>query len=139
MLALILSLLVVPARTSLDDYVGAAACGQCHQRIYNAWLRHGHARSLDGLQVSEQADARCIGCHTLGPSAPLRGVQCESCHGPGRHYAADYIMRDRPLAAALGLRSPSDAVCRRCHRPDAPRVQPFEPTAWRARLSHGQP
>ncbi len=138
-MALLLSLLVITGRSSLDDHVGAQVCGQCHQRIYNAWRKHAHGKALEPLSPTERRDVRCVGCHTLGPGAALAGVQCESCHGPGRHYAADYIMRDRPLAEALGLRSPGDAVCQRCHTPRTPSVEPFAPAAWRARLSHGQP
>lgn len=72
----------------------------------------------------------------MGQRTGLRGVQCESCHGPGRHYAASYLMRDPMVARALGLVEPGEAVCRRCHTADTPSLAPFDYDALLPLVDH---
>jgi len=37
---------VLPATFPVGDYVGAAACQECHQQIYAAWQRSPHGRAM---------------------------------------------------------------------------------------------
>ena len=74
-----------------------------HARTYNQypeWLTSGHARALETLLESEQADDACLRCHTTLPdttdptpndeedAAPFTladaryGVTCAACHNP---------------------------------------------------------
>jgi hypothetical protein len=60
-------------------------------------------------------------------------VGCEACHGAGAAYAEDDVMRDRPVAQALGLADASTAaaraaMCAPCHRAST-RGAPFDPAA----------
>jgi hypothetical protein len=71
-------------------------------------------------------------------SARLAGVQCESCHGGGKYYAASYVMRDKVLARAVGLQDPGDATCKHCHDNSSPSLQPFDYAAAWARIAHGK-
>ncbi len=72
------------------------------------------------------------------------GVGCESCHGAGAGYSPDDVMRDPPLARALGLRDLSTPaaraqVCIGCHRA-ATRLAPFDPErAWETIRHGGEP
>lgn len=68
----------------------------------------------------------------------LLGVQCESCHGPGRYYVAEYVMRDAELSRAVGLLQPDAALCQRCHTAGAPSVSPFDFDRLWAIIKHGQ-
>ena len=124
------------------DYVGAEACGACHSLEYKAWAGSSHARSFVALQtatarkVSEEPKAyagmpsekmmkECSPCHAPGMDIPARerprgfhpedGVQCESCHGPGGHYAKDEVMRDGASRKAAGLGKLRKEECLRCH------------------------
>lgn len=125
-------------------FVGSDACGACHPDEFAQWRATAHARA-DRSLGARAGDRRCQGCHTTGTAPAGRpafaGVGCEACHGAGGGYAADDIMRDRPLARALGLRDLSTpqaraAVCAACHR-DGLRIARFDPDAAWQRIAHG--
>ena len=88
-----------------------------------------HAEALARLTKNQRRDPVCRACHTMAPTtsdARLSGVQCESCHGNGRYYEPAHIMRDKKLAGLMGLKPVTEATCRRCHRADAPSLEPFD-------------
>jgi Cytochrome c554 and c-prime len=121
------------------DYIGSERCKACHAEEYAAWQSSPHARALSGLSPSERTDPRCRACHTTVPSdtsPALEGVQCESCHGPGKHYAVDYVMRDLDLARALYLEKGDDKTCSRCHTESSPSLLPFDYAAKRKLIKH---
>jgi hypothetical protein len=112
-----------------ERWVGSTACGSCHPAQLAVWEQTAHARAADRLGAKPRA--RCLGCHGTGDApagkAAFREVGCEACHGAGGHYAEDDIMRDPPLARALGLRDLSTetlalAVCAGCHRGSGTRL-----------------
>jgi hypothetical protein len=112
------------ARAGRRDWVGSATCASCHPAAAAAWRSTAHAATA--ARVSERSPGRCRVCHATGeaPAGPTveLGVGCEACHGAGGHYAEDDLMRDRELAAGLGLAdvttaSARAATCARCHRP----------------------
>lgn len=110
------------------DFIGADRCRACHAEEYASWQKTPHARAFEVLSPRDRADPRCLSCHTTVPddlSAGLVGVQCESCHGPGRHYSIDYVMRDAELSAALSLRKVDASTCSRCHTDSSPALAPF--------------
>ena len=123
------------ARASRADWTGSAACGACHPEELAAWQATPHA--LTRARFPERPAALCLGCHGTGeaPAGPTIAVEvgCEDCHGAGAAYAADDLMRDPPVARALGLRDLSTpaaraALCASCHaRPTTGR--PFDPEA----------
>jgi hypothetical protein len=117
------------------DWTGSAACGACHPGELAAWQVTPHARTRE--RFPSRPEARCLGCHATGeaPAGPAIAVEvgCEACHGAGAAYAEDDLMRDRPVALALGLRDVSTpearaAMCAPCHRAST-RARPFDPTA----------
>jgi hypothetical protein len=124
LVGLILFLTVAVAGPALAGrWVGSEACGSCHPDQLAAWQKTAHARAADRLGARPRA--RCLGCHATGDApagkAAALEVGCEACHGAGGDYAEDDLMRDLPLARALGLRDLStkesrDAVCAGCHR-----------------------
>jgi hypothetical protein len=122
------------------DYIGADRCRSCHTAEFEAWERSPHARAFQRLSESERQDQRCQQCHTMVPGdtqAALTGVQCESCHGPGRHYSLDHVMRDKELAAALSLVAKLDAAaCTRCHDATSPALGAFDHEAKLKLIKH---
>lgn len=121
--ALALTSLAGAALGSRRDWTGSAACGACHPRELVAWQVTPHARTRERFQA--RPDPRCLGCHGTGeaPAGPAIAVEvgCEACHGAGAAYAEGDLMRDRPVALALGLADLSTpraraAVCAPCHR-----------------------
>ncbi|KHE93016.1 MAG: hypothetical protein K8F52_02930 [Candidatus Scalindua rubra] len=76
-------------------YIGNGDCAVCHNKIFKHWEETGHASAYETLVKSEhEYDPECVECHVIGlnyftgfetiESTPeLKGVGCESCHGPG--------------------------------------------------------
>jgi uncharacterized paraquat-inducible protein A len=121
------------------DYIGADRCAACHASEYATWQQSPHARALSSLTPAQQADPRCRACHTTVPSDPnpaLAGVQCESCHGPGKHYSVDYVMRDVELARGLYLEKGDEKTCQRCHTDATPAMTPFHFPTKRNQIKH---
>lgn len=121
------------------DYVGSAACKDCHEDAYRQWSGTGHAKALATLEASsKQADAGCIGCHVTGAGTPtgfrdlattpeLAGVGCESCHGPGS------IHLENPFEAYGGRFEV--AACTGCH--DVKNSPEFDYYGYLPRVTHG--
>jgi hypothetical protein len=128
-LALALSFGMITARsTSAADYIGAERCGHCHEQEYQQWKNSGHALALVRLSKVQQRDATCRACHTMSPPSEdpaLAGVQCESCHGPGRFYSPRFVMKDAELAKLLDLKPVAEETCAPCHAKDTPSVRDF--------------
>ena len=117
-----------PQKIVDHDFVGAERCRACHAEEYAIWEKGPHARAFDVLAAKDKTDPRCLSCHTVVPDdlAPaLLGVQCESCHGPGRHYSIDWIMRDAELSQLLSLARVDEKTCTRCHTDSSPSLSPF--------------
>ena len=123
------------AAAARRDWTGSAACGACHPAELAAWQATPHARTRD--RFASRPEARCLGCHATGeaPAGPAIAVEvgCEACHGAGAAYAEADVMRDRPVALALGLADVSTpkaraAVCAPCHRAST-RGAAFDPGA----------
>ncbi len=144
---------------SEHDWVGVDKCGRCHKKelLGNqvaAWRQGPHARAFEtlrseasrrlarelGLSEPPEQAPDCLTCHASAFGVPAGrraypleladGVQCESCHGPGRDYRKKTIMSDRDRAIRHGLweadRDPD--VCLRCHNEASPT---FDPTRYR--------
>jgi hypothetical protein len=97
-------------------YDGLKKCKSCHKSQYDSWLETGHGQAMKSLEAGEKTEAKekagldpdedytedpdCVGCHVTGYEKEggydidnpeqinkfLRGVGCESCHGPGSEY-----------------------------------------------------
>ena len=123
------------ADSARNDWTGSAACGTCHSAQLAAWKLTAHATTAKWFTA--KPEAKCLACHGTGeaPAGPTIAVEvgCESCHGAGAAYAEDDLMRDLPVARALGLADLSTpkaraAVCMQCHLRQT-RGKPFDPTA----------
>ena len=98
-------------------YLGASSCAQCHQPYNEIWKGTRHSNAFDSLdKAGKSRDPECVKCHTTGygeeggfysktATPGLAGVQCESCHGPGRAHVLD-LRRMAPVG---------ESACVRCH------------------------
>jgi hypothetical protein len=116
----------VAERQAIDagerPYAGVAVCRTCHAGAYSVWEKSGHARAFPNLEaVDKQFDPFCVKCHTVGFLQPggfldgeltshLKGVQCESCHGPSAAHAA---APDQARSARFG--QTKSEFCATCH------------------------
>jgi hypothetical protein len=135
----IAALAAAPALAGAADLVGPETCKACHPAAYAAWREGPHARALEGLPERSRTDRRCLSCHAPAAEAGQAGVGCEACHGPGRHYAARYVMRDAELARALGLVIPGEKGCLACHGESTPSLQKFDFSRKVKLIRHGEP
>ena len=103
-----------------NGYVSAAACQRCHEQEYLQWSATRHAFAYETLLKKERYfDAGCVSCHTTGFGYPtgfqigdsdstLKGVQCETCHGPGKQHIGN--------PKKSNIRSGADtSLCLACH------------------------
>ena len=110
------------ARIPQDSlFVGAITCKKCHEVNYRNWLKTKHARASQTIVASPKyAQEECLMCHSTGygkmgdyatvEEIPfyLQGVQCETCHGPGRGHPGKGRMERKVTLGA----------CRNCHTKD---------------------
>ena len=107
-------------RDQQNGYVSATACQQCHEQEYLQWSATRHAFAYQTLVKKERYfDAGCVSCHTTGFGYPtgfhiadsdarLEGVQCETCHGPGKRHVGN--------PKKSNIRSGADtSLCLQCH------------------------
>ena len=103
-----------------NGYVSATACQRCHQQEYLQWSATRHAFAYQTLLKKERYfEAECVACHTTGfgyptgfqigdQNATLEGVQCETCHGPGKQHVGN--------PKKSNIRSGADtSLCLQCH------------------------
>ena len=136
-----------------DQFVGGEACQDCHEDSYDVWIESGHSHAYESLikgrpsmrdhWVSRIYDPECLCCHAVGwdpqsalryesgfidieTNAHLKGVQCESCHGPGaKHVGFEQAVEngseetDEVLAARTRMRvsrkQAKSTLCIQCH------------------------
>jgi len=132
---LVIAAVTTTVMASPRDWTGSAACGTCHPKELAAWQVTPHASTRN--RFAQRPEARCLACHGTGdaPAGKAIAVEvgCEACHGAGAAYAADDLMRDRPVALALGMTDVSTPklraqLCAGCHA-RMTRARPFDPTA----------
>jgi cytochrome c554/c'-like protein len=124
--SLLAAVALLPSVSHAGDHVGPDTCKACHPAAYEAWLASPHARARETLPERSRNEPRCLSCHAPDADDGLAGVSCETCHGPGRVYAASYVMRDAELARAVGLLDPGEKTCAACHTESTPSLVRFE-------------
>jgi hypothetical protein len=81
-----------------SDFITSVNCAPCHQVVFDAWSKSGHAHAIETLvKEKKEFDTSCVVCHVTGSgksggfidlyrTAQLANVQCEACHGTGREH-----------------------------------------------------
>ncbi len=135
------------------EYVGSPACESCHVDQHKLWSERGHARAFDTLVTKNEAgNDTCLKCHTTGfgeiggftaKDSPdhLKGVGCESCHGPGGDHVAENA---RKKGTILRLTEKCDScvilqICGSCHDDVNDAGFEFELKEKLERIRHGSP
>lgn len=122
-----------PADTS--GYVWADACKDCHKEVHEAWSKTKHSSTLNRLSSADQ-EKECAACHVTGALTPIHleskvvnaGVQCETCHGPGREHAESAAGGGTPKPTSM---KPDQRLCEQCHNSKSPRFRGFYYAAMR--------
>ena len=121
------ALLTVATIAYAADTLGPESCKSCHVEAYATWKASRHARATESLSPEARTDARCLTCDSPEEAqSGTVGVTCETCHGQGEFYSAQYVMKDPELARLVGLEDPSEKSCRSCHDASSPSLKPFE-------------
>ena len=103
-----------------NGYTSVTACRRCHEQEYLQWSATRHAFAYETLLKKERYfDAGCVSCHTTGfgystgfqigdSDSILKGVQCETCHGPGKQHVGN--------PKKSNIRTGADtSLCLQCH------------------------
>jgi hypothetical protein len=134
---LALSIAVGSVAVLAHDFLGSESCQACHPDAYAAWQTSSHARARDVLSPQQQKDVRCLSCHSPNQTDQKAAhVACESCHGGGEYYSANYVMKDAELARLVGLVDPAEKSCRGCHDSSSPSLKPFDFAAKLKAIDH---
>jgi hypothetical protein len=130
-----------PGARNAANYVGSGGC-KCHMQTV-IWEQSLHAQAFAVLATPQakaiaaklkidnpQKSGKCLKCHSTayhfseriqtGKIKPVEGVSCESCHGPGKAYAPNDIMKKRKSAIEAGLIYPATRSCELCHNDQSP-------------------
>ena len=103
-----------------NGYVSATACHRCHEQEYLQWSATRHAFAYETLVKKERYfDSGCVTCHTTGfgyptgfqigdPGSAFKGVECETCHGPGKRHVIN------PKKDNI-RRASETSLCLKCH------------------------
>jgi len=122
-----LSWAAAAAELTGTEFVGPESCKACHPDAYAAWRQSKHARALESLSDAQRKDVRCLSCHAPNlQDRRVESISCETCHGGGQYYAAQYVMKDPELVRLVGLLDPSEKGCRSCHDASSPSLRPFD-------------
>ncbi|HEY4485646.1 MAG TPA: multiheme c-type cytochrome [Nitrospiria bacterium] len=127
------------------SYIGAAKCKFCHMKAHKIWGDTEHARAVEILKPAEQTDPKCLDCHLTGYrdtqqiKAGLKGVECESCHGPASAYLMVHPKKDKEAARQAGLNAKPDAErCKTCHNPSSPTFKEFDYAKMWEKIKHAK-
>jgi nitrate/TMAO reductase-like tetraheme cytochrome c subunit len=117
------------------DLPSIAACGSCHQRVYEEWSRTLHARAWTNENVRQATRnfeiERCRACHSPQPVLETGldrepdfrdfnredGVHCLSCHGLADGVAARRTIQGAPCRPRETPALLMADMCFPCHQP----------------------
>ena len=155
-----------------NRYVGADRCKMCHAaeeggNQFAKWQEMKHAHAFEVLKTDEAKaiaaerglgdptkEAECLRCHETAHGAGFdqvhprfprnRGVQCESCHGPGeKHFEirlrAAASKEELPITADEIITQPPKETCLGCHNEQSPSFQPFCMKSFASKIEHLDP
>lgn len=135
-------------------YVGDSACARCHANIVQQLAATKHLQAYDDVkEKGQQRSAACLPCHVTGYNKAggwnilknserpeMRGVHCESCHGPGEYHVILRTTKKAPpdIASggrnAVGLQPASKRTCLVCH--DEPNSPKFDYETYWPKVKH---
>ncbi len=156
------------AEGEAKGYVGAKTCKMCHSSKakgaqFAKWQASGHSKAnatlatdaakevakKAGVEGDTQKSDKCLKCNRTGNGTEAKlfgkkfkvedGVQCESCHGPGKDYMKMSVMKDPALAKAAGLVKPNEKVCISCHNKDFVGFEGFDFDEYFKKIAHPNP
>lgn len=122
-----------------QPFIGPTSCRTCHEDQYQAWRKTRHPYAFEKLRKTNQTtDPECASCHTTGfrvkggytneiETPQFRGVQCESCHGPG-------VIHSRHTDREYGKITKS--TCTQCH--DMANSPAFDYDKYRPKILHSK-
>ncbi len=120
---------------------GNQTCRKCHEEDFKFWKESRHAQAWDVLrEKNAHVDPDCQRCHStgyglpggfvsVGRSAELFGVGCESCHGPSQGHVDNPEVRTGRFAEA-------GSSCTDCH--DHENSPNFTYKPYWDRVEHGK-
>jgi YVTN family beta-propeller protein len=146
-----------PPEVAEHSLVGAMVCASCHRGepmgyVTSKWRLSAHAEAFavlgtesasviagaEGIEGDPRQSEYCLRCHATGQGlASTRGVECESCHGPGGRHAALAASGKTVAAHTSSLTVPASSTCEDCHTPGI-HGRNFDVTTSLPRVNHSR-
>ncbi|MFH1076413.1 MAG: cytochrome c family protein [Pseudomonadota bacterium] len=121
-------------------YSGIDSCKPCHEKEYNAFIKHARKRnSFESVEkmkkgLTPQEVKGCYECHTTGYGRPsgfvsesetpqLKIAGCEVCHGPG----SIHIETQQKADIRTNL---TEKDCESCHNAERVRAFNYRPLIY---------
>ncbi len=129
------------AKTEIQKtYVGSEKCQSCHEKEYDRFSKNStKIQSYNHVLLmkkglTEEEYRKCLECHTTGYGKPggfvseqetpsLKGVGCETCHGPGSLHVESSDPKDLKQKV-------SEKDCEVCHNKDRVEAFRFKPMIY---------
>ena len=108
------------------ENIGAKHCRKCHKAEYDKWSKSKHSESYKKLNNTQLSERKCARCHNDSKTNEQIGIHCESCHGGGQYYSKSYVMKDKVLSKAVGLKKPKEKSCKSCHNESSAKLKFFD-------------
>ncbi|TVM16413.1 cytochrome C [Oceanidesulfovibrio indonesiensis] len=122
------------------EYVGSAACADCHAEEYERFMEFSkkahswHSVEIMSSNLTDEELRTCFECHTTGYGKPggfvswektpdLAHVGCETCHGPGSVHTEYGDPEDITL-------KPTMEQCISCHSEERVEAFNFKPLIY---------
>lgn len=114
------------ADTYPDDLVGSERCKICHKEEYKKFTKTKHKDTSKSLNEQQKKNRECLVCHSMDKEGKFMEIGCEACHGGGKYYSYDYVMKDKELSRLIGLKKPTEETCKKCHNEDTTKINKFD-------------
>ncbi len=119
-----------------DDIVGSGRCRICHKEEYEKFSKTAHKDTSGSLSPEQKKNKECLMCHSMDKEGKYMEIGCEACHGGGKYYSQEYVMKDKELARLIGLRIPDEKYCEKCHTQETPKINKMNIKEGMKKIEH---
>ncbi|MCX7945080.1 MAG: cytochrome c family protein [Deltaproteobacteria bacterium] len=118
------------------DIVGSERCKICHKEEYEAFSKTSHKDTSKSLNTEQKNNKECLMCHSMDKEGKYMEIGCEACHGGGKYYSQEYVMKDKELSRLIGLKKPDEKSCENCHNQDTPKIKKMDIKEGMKKIEH---
>jgi len=119
-----------------EDFIGSERCKICHKEEYEIFAKTAHKDTSKSLDKNNKKNHECLMCHSMDKDGRIMEIGCEACHGGGKYYSQEYVMKDKELSRLIGLKKPDQETCKKCHTDDTPKINKMDIKEGMKKIEH---